>query len=115
MRFLCVYKPVKPEGDAPCPEKFEAMGKFVQEAITAGVLQATEGCLPSSMGARVRKSNGDFVVTDGPFTETKEIIGGMAILQVKSKDEAIEWTKRFLKIAGDGETEIRQLYEAPAN
>jgi hypothetical protein len=53
-------------------------------------------------------------VTDGPFTETEEVIGGFALFQVKSKEEAIEWTKRFLQLAGDGESEIRQLYEAPA-
>ena len=114
MRFLCVYKPAKAEGNGPCQEEIEKMGAFIQEAIQAGVLQATEGCLPSALGARVRQSSGDYIVTDGPFTETKEIIGGMAILQTKSKEEAIEWTKRFLKVAGDGETEIRQLFEAPA-
>jgi hypothetical protein len=53
-------------------------------------------------------------VTDGPFTETKEVVGGFALFQVKSKEEAIQWTKRFLKVAGDGESEIRQIYEAPA-
>jgi len=78
------------------------------------VLLAGEGLHPSSEGARVEYSGDERVVTDGPFTETKEIVGGFALIQAKSKQEAIEFTKRFLKVAGDGETEIRQLYEQPA-
>ncbi|MEO8487962.1 MAG: YciI family protein [Betaproteobacteria bacterium] len=77
----------------------------------AGVLLATEGCMPSAKGARVRRNGAKVPVTDGPIPETKEIVGGFALLQVKSKDEAIEWTKRFLEAAGDGESEIRQLNE----
>jgi hypothetical protein len=67
------------------------------------------------MGARVRLSAGKFTVTDGPFTEAKEIIGGFALIRVKSKEEAIEYTKNFLKVAGDGETEIRQIWEPPGS
>ena len=67
--------------------------------------------LPS---ARVRSTGGSYTVTDGPFTESKEIVGGFALIPAKSTEEAIEFTKRFLKVAGDGETEIRQLYEQPA-
>jgi hypothetical protein len=77
------------------------------------VLLATEGCLPSALGARVRLAGGKFTVTDGPFTEAKELIGGFALIHARSKEEAIEHTRNFLKIAGDGETEIRQVYEAP--
>jgi hypothetical protein len=88
------------------------MGKLIEEMTKAGVLLATEGCQPSSKGARVRLSGGRITVTDGPFTETKELVAGFAMIQVKSKDEAIEWTRRFLKVAGDGESEIRQLHEA---
>jgi hypothetical protein len=91
-----------------------AMGKLIEEMAKAGALLATEGCQPSSKGARVRISGGKFTVTDGPFTETKEVVGGFALFQVKSKEEAIEWSKRFLKLAGDGESEIREIYEAPA-
>ena len=69
---------------------------------------------PSSLGARVRKTNGQFKVTDGPFTEAKEIVGGFALIKAKSKEDAIEFTKNFLNIAGDGEIEIRQVYEQPA-
>ena len=89
------------------------MGKLIGEAMQAGWLIATEGCLPSAAGARVRLSEGKFTLTDGPFTETKEVIGGFAIIQVSSKEEAIERTKYFLQVAGGGECEIRQLYEAP--
>jgi hypothetical protein len=90
------------------------MGKLIEEMAKAGVLLATEGCQHSSKGARVRITGGTFTVTDGPFTEAKEVVGGFALFQVKSKEEAIEWTKKFLKLAGDGESEIRELYEASA-
>lgn len=114
MRFLCIYKPAKAEGAPPTPEMMETMGKFIEQSSQEGFLLSTEGCLPSALGARVRSSGGKFTVTDGPFTEAREIVGGFALIQAKSKDEAIEFTKRFLKVAGDGETEIRQLYEQPA-
>jgi len=114
MRFLCIYKPAKAEGAPPTPEMMENMGKFIDQAFKEGFLLSTEGCLPSALGARVRSAGGNFTVTDGPFTEAKELVGGFALIQAKSKDEAIEFTKRFLKVAGDGETEIRQLYEQPA-
>jgi hypothetical protein len=112
MRFLCLYKPAAPEGTPPTPEHITKMGEFIEEISKAGVLLATEGCQPSDKGARVRLENGKVTVTDGPFTEAKELVGGFALVQVKSKDEAIEWTKRFLKVAGDGESEVRLLHEA---
>jgi hypothetical protein len=90
-----------------------AMGKFVEESFKSGILLATEGCLPTAMGARIRKTNGNFKVTDGPFTEAKEIVGGFALIQAKSKEEAIEHAKAFMNVAGDGEVEIRQVYDAP--
>jgi hypothetical protein len=90
------------------------MGKLVEEGMKTGWLIATEGCLPSAAGARVRLSDGKFTLTDGPFAETKELVGGFAIIQASSKQEAIELTKYFLEVAGGGETEIRQLHEAPA-
>jgi hypothetical protein len=111
MRFLCVYKPAQEEGGRPSPEHVAEMGKLIDTMTKAGVLLATEGCLPSSKGARVRLAKGKVSVVDGPFTETKELIGGFAIIRVNSKAEAIEWTERFLHVAGDGESEIRQLYE----
>jgi hypothetical protein len=92
----------------------DAMGKLVERAMKAGWLLSTEGCLPSARGARVRRWDRKFTVTDGPFIETKEVVGGFAIIQAASKQEAIERTQYFLQVAGGGETEIRQLYEAPA-
>jgi hypothetical protein len=76
-------------------------------------LLATEGCLPSARGARVRLDGGKVTVTDGPFTESKELVAGFAILQANSKEEAIEITKNFLQVAGGGECEIRQIFTAP--
>src|ERR1700741_730906 len=111
MRFLCLYKPTQKEGAPPTLEVMETMGKFVEEMMKSGKLLATEGCLPSAKGARVRLSDGKFAVVDGPFTEAKELVAGVALLQTDSKEEAIELTKRFLNVAGDGETEIRQIYE----
>jgi len=88
------------------------MGKLIEESMKSGTLLATEGCLPSAKGARIRLSGGKFTVTDGPFTESKELVAGFALIKAKSKEEAIEYTKNFLKIAGDGETEIRQVFDA---
>lgn len=115
MRFLCLYKSAKPEGTPPTQKEMEEMGKLIEEGMKSGWLLSTEGCLPTALGARVRLSNGKFTVTDGPFTEAKEVVGGFALIQAKSKQEAIELTKDFLKLAGDGESEIRQVYEPPAN
>jgi hypothetical protein len=112
MRYLCIYKPAKAEGAPPTQTEMEKMGKYIEQSFKEGTLLATEGCLSSSLGARVRKTNGQFKVTDGPFAEAKEIVGGFAIINAKSKEDAIQITKDFLNIAGDGETEIRQLYEA---
>jgi hypothetical protein len=88
------------------------MGKLVEDGMKAGYLLAVEGCLPSSTGARIRRTNGKVTVTDGPFSESKEVIGGLAILQANSKEEAIELVRQFLSVAGDGECELRQLFEA---
>jgi hypothetical protein len=99
-------------------EKFLAdMGAFMEEGIKAGVFLSGEGLQPSSRGARVRYSGSTRMVTDGPFTETKELIAGYAILQFASKQEAIEWTKRFVQVdapgryRGHSECEIRQIFE----
>jgi hypothetical protein len=112
MRFLCLYKPSKQEGVPPTQQEMSEMGKLIEDWMKSGVLLATEGCLPSAKGARVRRSGGKFTVTDGPFTEAKEVVGGFALIQTKSKQEAIELTKKFLQVAGDGESEIRQVFEA---
>jgi hypothetical protein len=91
----------------PNPEKAAAIGKFSQEMAKSGVLLDTGGMLPVS--ARLRQTSGKFTATDGPFPETKELIIGYAIVQVRSKEEAVELARRFMAVAGDGEGEVRQL------
>jgi hypothetical protein len=113
VRFLSIYKS-RETNAPPTPEHMATMGKLIDEMMKAGVLVGTEGCLPSATGARVRIADGKFTVTDGPFTESKELVGGFALLETKSKEEAIEVTKRFLNVVGEGECELRQLFEAPA-
>lgn len=110
MRFLSIYKTAE-RSTPPTHDEMASMGKLIEEGMKAGWLLATEGCLPTALGARVRKSAGKVTVTDGPFTETKEVVGGFAILKADSKQEAIELARNFLRIAGDGECELRQIYE----
>ena len=116
MRFLCIYRPGTPESHTPpTPEEQASMGQLIGDMAKAGVLLAVEGCLPSSYGARVRlQDNGKYSVSDGPFPETKELIAGLCLLQVKTKAEALEWTKRFLSLVKDGYSEVRQLHDTPA-
>lgn len=111
MKFLSLYKNVE-RNTPPTPEEMAAMGTLIEEGMKKGWLVATEGCLPSALGARVRRSGEKVTVTDGPFTESKEVIGGFAILNAKSKEDAIQMAKDFLKVVGEGECEIRQVYEA---
>ncbi len=110
MRFLAVFKTTE-RNEPPSQEEMDRMGELINEGMKAGYLLGNEGCLPTALGARVRSREGKISVTDGPFTEAKEVIGGMAILKVDSKEEAIELTRKFLAIAGDGECELRQLYD----
>lgn len=111
MKFLSLYKSQE-RGVPPTQEEMNKMGKLIEEGMKAGWLVATEGCLPSALGARVRKSDGKLSVTDGPFTEAKEVVGGFAILRANSKQEAIQLAKDFLQVVGEGECELRQIYEA---
>ena len=112
MRFLSIYKTAE-QGIPPSQEEMAKMGKLIEDEMKAGTLLATEGCLPSALGARVRMSGGKVTVTDGPFTEAKEVVGGFALLSANSKEEAIKLVKNFLQVAGhDGECELRQIYEA---
>jgi hypothetical protein len=92
-------------------ETFAAMGKFNEELVKAGVMLAGEGLQPSAKGKRVRFSGKQRTVIDGPFSETKELIGGFWLWQVKSMEEAVEWLKRA-PFGGGAEVEIRQVYEA---
>jgi hypothetical protein len=113
MKFLSIYKHVE-RNTPPSPEEMETMGKLVEEGFKNGWLLATEGCLPTALGAKVRRDGSKISVTDGPFTEAKEVVGGFAILKANSKEEAIQLAKDFLKVAGEGECEIRQIYEMGA-
>ena len=110
MRFLSIYKAAE-TSVPPTAEEMERMGRFCEEMFASGALLATEGCLPSALGARVRRDGTRVTVTDGPFTESKELVAGFAILQAGSREEAVELTRRFLEVAGDGECEIRQIWE----
>ena len=116
MRFMILVKADKASeaGALPTQELLAAMGKFNEELVKAGVMLAGEGLHPSSKGARVKFSGTKRTVIDGPFAETKELIAGYWLWQVKSKEEAIEWVKRSPNpFPGlDSEIEIRQLYEA---
>jgi hypothetical protein len=86
------------------------MGELIEEMTKSGELISTEGCLPSALGARVRRSGSKTTVTDGPFSESKEVIGGFALLEADSKEHAIALCKRFMEVAGEGECELRQVY-----
>jgi len=110
MRFLSIYKTAE-RSLPPSSEEMAAMGKLIEEGMQAGWLLATEGCLPSALGVRVRRTGEKLSVTDGPFTEAKELVGGFAILKADSKEDAIELARKFLRLAGEGECELRQLCE----
>ncbi|HEY3173648.1 MAG TPA: YciI family protein [Thermoanaerobaculia bacterium] len=113
MRFMSLYKPGRESDTPPSEQVIAALGQLIEDMAKAGVLIATDGLQPSSKGARVRIDNGKLTVTDGPFAETKELIGGYAILNAKSKEEAIELTKRFLSLMGEGECEVRLMQDVP--
>ena len=115
MRVMVIVKANKDTeaGVMPSQELLTAMGNYNEELVKAGVMLAGEGLQPSSKGARVRFSGDKRTVIDGPFAETKELIAGFWILQVKSKEEAIEWVKRCPNpMPGESEIEIRQIFEA---
>lgn len=114
MRFLSMVRVSENSGMVPSEQLMSDMGKLIGEMTQAGVLLDTAGLRPSSEGARVKLSRGKLGVMDGPFAEAKEVVGGYAILKADSMDEAIELTKRFLKVHGDEwvvECEVRQLEE----
>ena len=115
MRFMIIRKADADTeaGMLPSEELIAAMGRYNEEMVNAGVMLSGDGLKPSAQGARVRFSGGRPTVTDGPFTETKELIAGFSVIDVASKEKAIEWVKRWPTIDGDGnvEIEIRPLYE----
>jgi hypothetical protein len=109
MQFIVYGIDKNPEANTmPSPEVMAELGKFTEEAIKAGIILATGGV--SATGTRVRLANGKVTVTDGPFIEAKELIGGFAVIKVNSLEEAVEWTRRFRAIIGDGESEIVPIF-----
>ena len=116
MRFMVMVKatPNSEAGVLPGPELFEAMGRYNEELVKAGIMKAGEGLHPSSKGARVRFSGSSRTVIDGPFAETKELVAGFWLWECKSLGEAIEWVKKCPNpMPGeDSEIEIRRIYEA---
>lgn len=112
MRFLSMIRINENSGQVPSEQLMHDMGKLIDEMTKNGVLIRTAGLRPTAEGTRVRQRRGTQSIVDGPFTETKEVIGGFAILEAKSMHEAIELTKRFLRVHGDEwdlECEVRQL------
>ncbi|MEX2299471.1 MAG: YciI family protein [Bryobacterales bacterium] len=121
MRFMMIVKADKESeaGLPPSPELMAAIGKLTEEAMESGVVLSNGGLLPSSKGARIRVGGGKLTVTDGPFAETKELIGGFAIIQANSRQEAIQEGSRFMQVHADvlgssyeGELEVRQMYDS---
>ncbi|MGQ0695937.1 MAG: YciI family protein [Nitrospiraceae bacterium] len=118
MRFMTMVKSLENLGPPP-KALMDAIAKLSDEGIKEGTLIETGGLFPSSVGARVRLAGGKFTVTDGPFIETSEVIGGYAVVEVESRKEAIEQTMRFMELhkehwpGWEGETEIRQIFEKP--
>jgi hypothetical protein len=117
MRFMAMVKSA--ESPTPPPQALiDAIGKLGEEGTRAGVLVEIGGLFPSAMGARVRLAGGKLTTTDGPFTEAKEVIGGYAVYEVKSKEEAVKWSERFMELhrqhwkGWEGESEIRQIFDA---
>jgi hypothetical protein len=118
MRFMSLVKSAESKATLPPQALFEAIDQLVQEAAKSGcAMVVAGGLLPTSAGARVRLSQGKFTVTDGPFTEAKEVVGGYAIFDAKTKADMIKWTERFMELhrkhmpGWDGECEVRQLAE----
>ncbi len=116
MRFMIIVKATSDSEAGVMPEEklIAAMATYHEELVKAGVLLDASGLQPSSKGWRIRYSGGKRTVIDGPFAETKELIAGYTLIQVKSREEALEWTRRFPNPVGEGaaaEIEVRQLFE----
>ena len=114
MRYLMIHKidESRPEASNPSPEFQAAMGAFMQECAESGVLLAAEGVTQSNDGAVLRKTEGGGVtVTDGPFTEAREVVGGFAVVKVDSKEQALELAGRFASLFDEVSVEVRRVYE----
>jgi len=114
MRFMSLYRPGRSEDQmgAPTPAEMAAMGKLIEDETKRGTLVSTGGMMKSAFGARIVRKGREVTVVDGPFAETKELVGGYAIMQFASKDEAIEAGKKFVEVAGEGVCEMRPFYGA---
>ena len=112
MRVLALWYP---DGDisAPTPETMQKMGAFIDEAIKAGVLLDTGGWNPGAPATVITRKKGAVTVKDGPYTEAKEIIGGFAVMRFASQQELVEWSTRFVQIAGDGRSVVRPIADHP--
>jgi hypothetical protein len=116
MKFMTLVKGAENAGPPP-QALMDAIGRLGMEAGQSGVMVDMGGLLPSAVGVRVRVAKGKLTITDGPFTEAKEVVGGFAIYSVGSREEAIEWTRRFMEVhrehwpEWEGETELRQIWE----
>ena len=95
----------------PDPAMYEKMGAFVEGAVKAGVIVATGGIAPTSQGALITLKAGEYTVVDGPFAEAKELVGGWALMECRDLPEAIEWSKRFLGVLGEGEVRVRPVLD----
>jgi hypothetical protein len=95
--------------EPPSPELYEKMDKFVEEATKAGVIVATGGIAPTSQGAKITLKDGQYTVVDGPFAEAKELVGGWALMECRDLPEAVEWSRRFLGVLGEGEVRVRPV------
>jgi hypothetical protein len=119
MKFMTLVKSAENAGPPP-QALMDAIGRLGMEAGQSGVMVQMGGLLPSAMGARVRVAKGKLTITDGPFTEAKEVVGGYAVYDVGSREDAIEWTRRFMELhrehwpGWEGETELRQIFEPAA-
>ncbi len=120
MRFMTMIKSAEDFRAGPPPrELMEAIGRLGAEAAQAGVMVEMGGLMPSAVGARIRLARGKLTVHDGPFAEAKEVVGGYALFNVKSKDDAVAWSRRMLELhqrhwpVWEGEIEIRQLFDGP--
>ena len=115
MKFMIMFgADSATEERAPACKELDEMKEFMGELSRAGIVVSTEALKPSASGARVRNSGGRMSIKDGPFTEAKEMVAGFVIVRVDSRDEAVELSQRFLRIAGDGSSaEVREVIEAP--
>ncbi len=112
MRVLSILKHDATNMPQPTQEDFEKMGRLIEEMKSKGVLIDTGGAMPGQLELRVARKNGKDTVTDGPFTESKEIVGGFALFEVADREEALQWTRRFQDLVGDCTCELHEVTSA---